>query len=200
VPGFAERPLWVENGHRFSDDCGVLLDLIAPTVSMSDLPAAGAFARFEPFLKGVFSQWHRTPFTLHSRHFATAEQWMMFGKAELFGDAPRAAAILEAEHPAQQKRLGQHVAGFDQETWDRWKVEIVMQGNRAKFRQNPGAARQLLATGDAMLVEANTRDWVWGAGVSADDPRLQHPSQWPGVNLLGRILVRVREELRTPWV
>ena len=174
----------------------MLLGLRTPAVSVQDLPSPVAFARFHPFLKGVFSQWHYTPFALYGRHFVTAEQWMMFAKAELFADARRAAAILEVTDPAQQKRLGQQVAGFVQETWDRWKVEIVLQGSQAKFRQNAGAARQLLATGDAMLVEANPRDWVWGAGVSADDPRLDQPEQWPGSNLLGRILTRVRDELR----
>ncbi|ATQ45031.1 NADAR family protein [Caulobacter mirabilis] len=167
----------------------------APEVSEEDLPSPSGFTRFHPFIKGVFSQWHATPFDLEGRRFVTAEQWMMFAKARLFDDIARAEAILGAPDPGEQKRHGQQVAGFDQATWDRWKVDIVHRGSLAKFGQNDGALRQLLATGDAMLVEANPRDWIWGVGLSADDPAAQSPAAWKGSNLLGRILTDVKTRL-----
>ena len=86
----------------------------------------------------------------------------MFAKARLFGDAQRAALILETRDPSGQKRLGQQVIGFDQDQWDEAKVDIVFKGNLAKFEQNAGALRQLKATGNVMLVEPNPRDWIWG--------------------------------------
>lgn len=166
-----------------------------PDISEDDLPTPSAFSRFHPFLKGVFSQWHATPFVIDGRRFDTAEQWMMFRKALLFDDQARAAAILATPDPAEQKRLGQRVEAFEQESWDRWKVDIVHRGSVAKFSQNDGAKRQLVATGNAMLVEANPRDWIWGCGLSADDPAIIHPAEWKGANLLGRVLTHVRERL-----
>jgi len=166
-----------------------------PEVSEGDLPSPADFSRFHPFLKGGFSQWHETAFEIDGLRFVTAEQWMMFGKAALFGDQPRAEAILATPDPGEQKRLGQQVEAFDQATWDRWKVAIVYRGNLAKFSQNDGARRQLSGTGDAMLVEANPRDWIWGCGLSADDPAINRPTDWKGSNLLGRVLTRVREQL-----
>lgn len=74
-------------------------------------------------------------------------------------------------------------------------MDIVHQGNLAKFGQNEGARRQLLGTAPAMLVEANPRDWVWGAGLSESDAGIGRPSEWRGTNLLGRILTLVRQEL-----
>ncbi len=165
------------------------------TVTAADLPHPSAYESFHPFLKGVFSQWHATPFTLEGLDFATAEQWMMYGKARLFGDEAVAAAILATPDPSVQKRLGQTVAGFEQETWDAWKVDIVHRGSLAKFGQNDGARRQLLATGETMLVEANPRDWIWGVGLSADDPAVHRPDDWKGENLLGRILTDIRLRL-----
>jgi ribA/ribD-fused uncharacterized protein len=162
---------------------------------MDDLPEPRDYARFHPFLKGVFSQWHHTPFDLHGHRFITAEQWMMFAKAQLFADEERAAAILATDDPSVQKRLGALVGDFDQVTWDRWKLDIVYQGNRAKFAMNAGAGRQLRATEAAMLVEANPRDWIWGVGLSMNDPRVLDPASWHGSNLLGRILTLVRQEL-----
>ncbi|HYE46354.1 MAG TPA: NADAR family protein [Caulobacter sp.] len=164
-----------------------------PRLTVDDLPDPAAFTDFHLFIKGVFSQWHATPFELEGRRFVTAEQWMMFAKACLFGDAARAEAILATGDPAEQKRHGQLVDGFDGATWDRWKIDIVHRGNEAKFTQNPGAARQLRATATAMLVEANPRDWIWGVGLAIDDPAARSPGDWRGTNFLGRILTRLRD-------
>lgn len=164
-------------------------------MSAEDLPSVGGFQAFHPFLRGVFSQWHATPFDLEGVRFVTAEQWMMFAKARLFNDQRTADAVLSTSDPSEQKRWGGRVKPFHQEVWDRWKLEIVYRGNLAKFGQNPGALRQLRATSSAMLVEANPRDWIWGVGLSADDPAVNEPSAWRGENLLGRILTRVRRDL-----
>jgi ribA/ribD-fused uncharacterized protein len=160
-----------------------------------DLPDPSRFTRFHPFIKGVFSQWHPTPFEIDGETFNCAEQWMMLSKARLFGDEAAARAILATDDPGVQKRAGQSVAGFETTVWEQWKVDIVWRGNVAKFAANPGAARQLRATGDAMLVEANPRDWIWGVGLAVDDPAVHDFAEWKGGNLLGRILTKVREEL-----
>lgn len=165
------------------------------SVRESDLPHATGFEEFHPFIKGVFSQWHPTPFTLERVVFATAEQWMMFAKAQIFGDLERAEQILATPDPSEQKRLGQQVRDFDQDVWDESKISVVYSGNRAKFEQNDGALRQLKATDGKMLVEANPRDWIWGTGLAIDDPRLHHPAEWRGTNLLGRVLTKVRDDL-----
>lgn len=167
---------------------------MTPRITLADLPDPVLFSSFTPFIKGVFSQWHHTPFDLDGHSFVTAEQWMMHAKAMLFGDTDHARQIMESPDPAVQKRLGQHVRGFDQATWDLWKIDIVYRGNLAKFTRNAGAARQLRNTGAGMLVEANPRDWVWGTGRAMDDPVGHAPDTWLGQNLLGRILTMVRED------
>ena len=162
---------------------------------MEHLPDPSEFSTFEPFIKGLFSQWHQTPFELWGRSFNCAEQSMMYAKARLFDDDAIAARILETDDPGLQKRLGGQVKHFDHDTWRRWRIHIVVEGNLAKFSQNAGAARRLLNTAGAMLVEANPRDWNWGNGLHVDDPANQDPSLWKGTNLLGRILTFVRSEL-----
>src|ERR1043165_7353440 len=85
----------------------------APVVKESTLPRPEAFQTFAPFIRGVFSQWHATAFTIGGQKFNCAEQWMMYAKALLFADGPAASAILATEDPAEQKRLGQTVRGFE---------------------------------------------------------------------------------------
>lgn len=166
-----------------------------PSLGVENLPDPSAFAVFTPFIKGVFSQWHHTPFCLEGINFVTAEQWMMYCKAMLFGDKAAANKIIATEDPATQKRLGQTVTSFEQGAWDHWKIDVVYRGNIAKFAQNDGALRQLRNTAETLLVEANPRDWVWGSGLAIENPAGHSPAMWRGQNLLGLILTKVRDDL-----
>lgn len=53
----------------------------------------------------------------------------------------------------------------------------------------------LTATVGEVLVEASPYDRVWGIGVAASHRDVRDPSAWPGLNLLGFALMRVREQL-----
>lgn len=145
---------------------------------------------------GVFGQWTESPFEVDGVRYVCAEQFMMAEKARLFGDEATRAKILADPSPRAHKALGRAVAGFDEATWTRERLEIVVRGNRAKFGQNPAMRAALLATGDKLLVEASPLDRVWGVGLRADDPRIHDRAQWRGENLLGEALMRVRAELR----
>lgn len=167
----------------------------SPILSENVLPKPEEFREFHPFIKGVFSQWHMTPFDVGDFRFVCAEQYMMAAKASLCGDEAIFDQIMESDDPALHKRLGSQINRFDHEGWDMWRFDIVMTANTAKFEQNAGAARQLRNTAPAMLVEANPRDWNWGNGLQIDDQANQDPSQWRGTNFLGRILTQVRRNM-----
>ncbi len=121
---------------------------------------------------------------------------MMHQKAILFRDEKMAAKIMTTDKPHEQKLMGQYVKGFVSDIWETHKVEIVKRGNYAKFSQNAGLRKKLLATQNMVLAEANAKDIFWGIGLSEDDPDVQDPQKWKGDNLLGTILMKVRDELR----
>ncbi|MBN1207220.1 MAG: NADAR family protein [Myxococcaceae bacterium] len=144
-----------------------------------------------------FSQFHPAEFVVEGKRFICAEQYMMYGKAVLFGDLEVAERILASTSPKTHKALGRKVRGFDEQVWRGERERIVYEGNRAKFTQNAELLAALLATAGTELVEASPMDRIWGVGLSAEDPRIQDPSRWRGQNLLGKVLTRLREELRT---
>ena len=145
----------------------------------------------------AFSQWwEHSPFTVDGIGFRTAEHAMMHGKAMTFRDHAIANQILTVRSPREAKALGRKVADFDAEVWARVSWGIVLHANIAKFTQNRDIASVLLATGDALLVEASPYDKIWGAGICATDPRIHAgPDAWPGANRLGQILMQVRQRL-----
>ncbi|MFD0725296.1 NADAR family protein [Lysobacter brunescens] len=142
-----------------------------------------------------FSQWYPSPFTVDGVRYATAEHWMMAGKARLFGDESALAKVLANDDPGAAKAAGRGVRHFDEARWSAHRFDLVVEGNLAKFSQHPDLRRFLLSTGDRVLVEASPVDPIWGIGLAAADPRATEPAQWTGLNLLGFALMVVRERL-----
>jgi ribA/ribD-fused uncharacterized protein len=151
--------------------------------------------RFIFYWNGPFSQWQYSEFEMRDVKFTSAEQAMMYFKAALFEDMHTAQLILEASEPGKQKALGRKVAGFRQSKWDEHKEDIVTRVNIVKFQQNKGLRRKLFQTGEKILVEASPMDTIWGIGLDAETAALTHPDDWPGQNLLGIIMMRVRNML-----
>ena len=147
------------------------------------------------FFRGPFSQFHPSNFTIDGLSYVCAEQYMHAEKARLFGDVAMAERIMKSDSPHEHKLMGGRVDGFEQDDWDTHKVAIVTAGNRAKFGQNAGLRRRLIDTGDAILAEANPKDFIWGIGLAEDDAAALDPANWEGQNLLGEILMAVRSEL-----
>jgi ribA/ribD-fused uncharacterized protein len=141
------------------------------------------------------SQWWPAEFTVDGLLFPTAEHFMMHRKALLFGDEETAARILRARHPNEAKTLGREVRGYQDDVWVANRFDAVVAGNLAKFGQHALLGRYLLGTGDQVLVEASPLDRVWGIGLTADDERAASPTTWAGANLLGFVLMAVREQL-----
>ncbi|MFG3156221.1 NADAR family protein [Streptomyces sp. NPDC048219] len=143
------------------------------------------------------SQWWPSPFTVAGVEYATAEHWMMAEKARLFEDAEAERRVLAAGHPAEAKKAGRLVRGFDEAVWERERFRIVVEGSVHKFASDPALRAFLLNTGDRVLVEASPMDRVWGIGLTADDEAATDPARWRGTNLLGFALMTARERLRT---
>ncbi|KOV66116.1 NADAR family protein [Streptomyces sp. MMG1121] len=144
---------------------------------------------------GCLSQWWPSPFVVDGVEYATAEHWMMAGKARLFADAAAEREVLAAGHPAEAKKAGRLVRGFDEAIWERERFRIVVEGSVHKFAADDALRAFLLGTGDRVLVEASPVDRVWGIGLAASDEAAMDPQRWRGPNLLGFALMAARERL-----
>ncbi len=143
----------------------------------------------------LFSQWHRLPFTHRGEVFVTAEQWMMAGKARVFGDEATRARILATEDPAEQKSLGRKVSPFDGAVWEARSFGVVYLGNALKFRAGTPQRERLVETAGFTLVEASPMDTIWGIGLGAENERALRRSTWRGKNRLGAVLTALRDDI-----
>ena len=103
---------------------------------------------------------------------------------------------MAADNPHDVKKLGRLIRGFQQDRWDDVKSAIVVEGNKAKFSQNPALRDFLLSTGDAVLAEASPYDRIWGIGLDRETAMSVGVEGWKGENLLGCALMEVRDWLR----
>lgn len=142
------------------------------------------------------SQWWPARFEAEGHEFGSAEHYMMWRKARLFGDERKAAEIESARSPAHAKALGREVDRFDEAVWEQHRWDIVVAGSLAKFSSDPRLREYLVATRRRVLVEASPVDRVWGIGLTADSEHATSPSQWRGLNVLGFVLMETRERLQ----
>ncbi|MCY4585569.1 MAG: NADAR family protein [Bryobacterales bacterium] len=123
------------------------------------------------FLKPLTWNGERWPSAEHAYQAAKCSRPEQF---RMFRNAPT---------PGAAKRLGRKVEMRGD--WDRVKEKVMLSVVRAKFA-DPYLRRRLLATGEAELVEGNEwGDRFWGVCRGA------------GENRLGKILMRVRTEIRS---
>jgi ribA/ribD-fused uncharacterized protein len=69
--------------------------------------------------------------------------------------------------------------------WDEYKRFVMKECCMAKFLQHPELRKQLMDTGDEELMEDSPVDWYWGCGADGT-----------GKNVLGQVLMEIREELK----
>lgn len=103
-------------------------------------------------------------------------------------DPKEREAVRACDTPGKAKRMGKKVAV--RSDWETVKVRTMRLLVGQKFK-DPALRAKLLATGMKVLVEGNSwGDRFWGAVWDGDAKVLD------GGNMLGRILMNVRDEIR----
>jgi ribA/ribD-fused uncharacterized protein len=106
-------------------------------------------------------------------------------QAQKFTDTALRKSIRKAEKPPIAKSLADKNKAAVRPDWDEVKDEVMYRAVRRKFESHPALQEMLLATGDEELVESAPTDAYWGVGRDGT-----------GLNKLGKIIARIRDELR----
>lgn len=131
---------------------------------------------------GCLSNFAAYPIRLDGKLWPTSEHYF---QAQKFEDAAYAETIRKANSPMIAARLGRDRKRKLRRDWERVKDDVMRKAVRAKFTQHDELRAILLETGSALLVEHTTNDAYWADGGDGS-----------GRNMLGHILMQVREELR----
>lgn len=154
--------------------------------------------KFILFWKDKLSNFSYSPFIDETGiKFFCVEQYFMYQKAITFNDQDIATKILRTTKPWEAKALGRQVSGYDDSVWSKVREDIMFKGNLMKYKQNKSYQDLLLKPEwrNKRFVEANPYDKIWAIGLSPEDPLAWDESNWRGLNLLGKVLDKVRAEL-----
>lgn len=92
------------------------------------------------------------------------------------------------------KAMGREVRNYDDTKWSQMRFKIVGNGVKHKFAQNPNLRTILMNTpSNSRFVEASPYDKIWGIGLNETQAKNTPSSEWPGQNLLGLILDKVKQ-------
>ncbi|RUS21231.1 hypothetical protein BC937DRAFT_93276 [Endogone sp. FLAS-F59071] len=132
---------------------------------------------------GIFSNFYIAPIYIDGVRYETTEHYFQAAK---FPDDPQyQRAVATAHGPRQAAQLGRSRAHKLRDDWEEVKDAVMETAVRAKFTQHKNLREQLLETGGAIIVEDSPTDAYWGVGAERN-----------GKNMLGIILMKIREELR----
>jgi ribA/ribD-fused uncharacterized protein len=158
--------------------------------------------KIHPFLTNFMSNFYLSRFysDKYGVWFPTTEHYFMYVKALTFNDTEIASKVLKAVTPQDAKGLGRRVKNFDPTIWTNISYQVMLDANLLKYTQNPSLRIKLLETNDDHLVEGNPDDAIWGVALHWKDSKILNPDNWKGKNLLGKVLMEVRQTLREQFV
>lgn len=145
---------------------------------------------------GEFSNFYRREVQIDGHVWKTTEHY--FQAMKFFPDAVMKVEVNSITH---EVNIQSHIAGQEKPKlaalegrrkdlplrpdWEQIKDAVMRRAVYAKFTQHPDLRRLLLSTGDEKIIEDSPTDAYWGCGADGT-----------GKNMLGVILMEIREELR----
>jgi hypothetical protein len=135
----------------------------------------------EPY--GCFSNFSAHGFILDDVWWPTSEHYF---QAQKFVGTSYAERIQQARSPKEAADLGRLRTFPLRADWEQVKDEVMRQAVLRKFETHADIRVLLLATGDEEIIENALTDAYWGCGADGK-----------GRNMLGQILMQVRQILRT---
>jgi len=135
----------------------------------------------EPY--GEFSNFSPHPVRLKGRTWPTSEHYF---QAQKFAGTEHEEIVRLAKSPMVAARMGRSRARPLRLDWETVKDDIMREALRAKFTQHPQLRSLLLSTGDTELIEHTRNDSYWADGGDGS-----------GKNMLGKLLMELRAELRS---
>lgn len=141
--------------------------------------------------RSIFSNFFPAPMIVDDTEYSCVEQYFQHEKATQCGYPNKARKIMNKPNPWYIIIVSNKVEINDE--WKKVRIKVLYKGIFAKFDQNPPLKQALLNTVGLKLYEATT-DLFYACGIDLDSPKWA-TNDWPGQNVTGQVLMKVRREL-----
>ena len=131
---------------------------------------------------GAFSNFALYPIKINGKGWPTTEHYF---QAQKFKGTPYENKIRKAPSPMKAAIMGRSRKFKLRKDWEKVKDSIMYEAVKRKFLQYQELKELLLSTENAQIIEHTVNDNYWGDGGNGK-----------GKNKLGKILMKIREELK----
>jgi hypothetical protein len=131
---------------------------------------------------GCFSNFSRHGFEIDGKYWRTSEHYF---QAQKFVGTEHEEAVRNAKTPKEAASRGRDRKRPLRKDWEQVKDDVMRRAVLKKFETHANIRETLLSTGDEELIENAPGDYYWGIGKTG-----------AGKNMLGKILMEVRQTLR----
>jgi hypothetical protein len=134
---------------------------------------------------GCFSNFSRHPILLDGITWPTTEHYF---QAQKYVDTVKYLQIARAPTPKLAAELGRDRSLPIRHDWENVKDAIMKKCVMEKALQHPEVMDALIRSGNEEIVEDSPIDYYWGCG-----------KEGTGKNMLGKILMEIREEIKKEY-
>lgn len=138
------------------------------------------YHEYDPY--GCFSNFSAHAIELDGKYWKTSEHYY---QAQKVVGTPYEDKVREAPSPDKAAEYGRSDDAPLRQDWDDAKDDAMRRAVLKKFQTHADIREILLNTGDEHLVEDSPVDYYWGCGEDGS-----------GKNMLGIVLMEIREQLR----
>ena len=131
---------------------------------------------------GCFSNFSQHGFALDDKFWKTSEHYF---QAQKFAGTDHEEELRMAKTPKDVANMGRERKRPLREDWEEVKDDVMRKAVLRKFETHKDIREILLSTGDEEIIENAKGDYYWGCGADGS-----------GKNMLGKILMEVRDKLR----
>jgi ribA/ribD-fused uncharacterized protein len=142
---------------------------------------------------GYLNNLYPCPFTVEGRQFLNSEHYFMWKKVMMF-EPELEQLILSTKDAKEMKKIALNIKNYKDAEWISKRYDIMKEALYHKFSQNPKLLNNLLWTGNSVIVYADSKDKIWGIGITAVEALMNVP--WEGENLLGEALIETRSRFK----
>jgi ribA/ribD-fused uncharacterized protein len=127
-------------------------------------------------------------------NFSSSEHIYQWEKAQAHGRRDIAAEIESATSAKQARLLSHNITTMAK--WEENNTNLMMQILQEKIEQNPDIKEELLGSGEKIIAECVPNAYLWSCGLTKEAASNTHPDKWPGKNVMGEMLMHIRETQR----
>ena len=145
------------------------------------------------------SNFYPVTVSVFGKLYTTSEHAYQYCKVNYFNRPELMDKIEAAPTPLEAKRMTNKIEILprDKADWEKQALNDMYEICLRKVWQNEDVKRNLLATGDRLIVEASL-DTFWGVGVKLTDFQVLNTAKHTGRNALGEIWMSLRDLVRQP--